>query len=111
MEKRIDFSRITACGECCDGCAKKRSGDCPGCIQADGRVPEWAQSGECRVHACARAHEARFCGVCGMFPCDRMEEMMPWKTDVAEHMRALCRAMREQEEPYADGLRAKQADS
>ena len=40
-----DFSTITACGECCVGCSKKIAGDCPGCIEADGRVPEWEGSG------------------------------------------------------------------
>lgn len=24
-----DFTRITACGECCDGCPKKADGRCP----------------------------------------------------------------------------------
>ena len=39
-----DFTTITACGECCVGCSKKIEGSCPGCIEADGRVPEWAES-------------------------------------------------------------------
>ena len=51
-----DFSTITACGECCVGCAKKIEGSCPGCIEADGHVPEWTESGRCKVHACAREH-------------------------------------------------------
>ena len=36
-----DFSLITACGECCTDKAKKADGRCPGCIESDGRVPEW----------------------------------------------------------------------
>ena len=40
MEK-IRFERITACGECCDGCRKFKEGSCPGCIASDGDVPEW----------------------------------------------------------------------
>lgn len=35
-----DFTTITACGECCVGCSKKIEGSCPGCIEADGCVPE-----------------------------------------------------------------------
>lgn len=35
-----DFTTITACGECCVECAKKKEGICPGCIEADGRVPD-----------------------------------------------------------------------
>lgn len=48
----IGVSVITACGECCAGCEKKEKGACPGCIEADGVVPEWAQSGRCKIHAC-----------------------------------------------------------
>ena len=62
-----DFSTITACGECCVVCSKKIDGLCPGCIEADGRVPEWAQSGMCKVHACCKEHNARFCGLCSVF--------------------------------------------
>lgn len=64
----IDFTMITACGECCIGCTKKESGICPGCIEADGKVPEWAESGVCKVHACCKEHHARFCGVCDEHP-------------------------------------------
>ena len=39
-----DFSQITACGECCEGCEKRMKGFCRGCIEADGYVPEWAGS-------------------------------------------------------------------
>ena len=45
-----DFSTITACGECCVECKKKLSGECPGCIEADGAVPEWKESGRCKIH-------------------------------------------------------------
>ena len=41
-----DFSTITACDECCAGYPKKLDGRCPGCIEADGCVPEWAESGK-----------------------------------------------------------------
>ncbi len=84
-----DFSRLTACGECCAGCAKKREGKCPGCLEADGRVPEWAESGGCKVHACAKAHHVPFCGLCGEFPCERLPELVSWNPDITEHMTAL----------------------
>jgi len=84
-----DFSRITACGECCDGCQKKQDGRCPGCIGADGRVPEWAESGRCKVHACTREHGVQFCGLCAEYPCDRMEELVSWNPDIQEQMTAL----------------------
>ncbi len=84
-----DFSTITACGECCAGCPKKTDGRCPGCIEADGRVPEWAESGRCKVHACARDHHVQFCGLCAEFPCRELPSMVSWNPDIAEQMTAL----------------------
>ncbi len=85
----MDFSIVTACGECCEGCAKKREGTCPGCIEAEGRVPEWAESGQCRIYACARAHGVSFCGLCGEFPCEKLPAMIPWNPKATEHLAAL----------------------
>ena len=84
-----DLTKITACGECCVGCSKKLAGSCPGCIEADGYVPEWAESGRCKVHACTREHGVQFCGLCKEFPCKKLSEMMPWKTNIVEHMTEL----------------------
>ena len=84
-----DFSTITACGECCTGCPKKREGKCPGCIEADGRVPEWAESGRCKVHACTRDHHVQFCGLCAEFPCAKLPSLVSWNPDIAEQMTAL----------------------
>ena len=84
-----DFTTITACGECCVGCTKKQEGVCPGCIEADGRVPEWAESGRCRVHACAREHGVQFCGICKEFPCKKLPTMISWNANIIEHLTAL----------------------
>ena len=84
-----DFSAITACGERCTGCPKKLDGRCPGCIEADGRVPEWAESGRCKVHACARNHQVQFCGLCAEFPCAELPELISWNPDIVEQMTAL----------------------
>ena len=84
-----DFSTITACGECCAGCPKKSEGKCPGCLETDGRVPEWAESGRCRVHACARDHHVRFCGLCAEFPCAKLPSLVSWNPDIVEHLTAL----------------------
>lgn len=84
-----DFTAITACGECCNGCAKKTEGVCPGCLEADGIVPEWAESGMCRVHACCKEHDARFCGVCKEFPCEKLPQMISWNPDIIRHLSVL----------------------
>ena len=84
-----DFSTITACGECCTECPKKKDGRCPGCIEADGRVPEWSQSGRCRVHACTREHHVQFCGLCAEFPCEKLPSMISWNPNIVEHMTSL----------------------
>ena len=86
----IDFNTITACGECCTGCKKKLEGICPGCIEADGRVPEWAGSGVCRIHACCKEHHAKFCGLCEKFPCEKLPQMISWNPDIVEHLRNLA---------------------
>ena len=84
-----DFSTITACGECCVGCPKKADGRCPGCMEADGRVPEWAESGRCKVHACAREHHVQFCGLCAEFPCAKLLSLISWNPDIVEKMTVL----------------------
>lgn len=92
----MDFSTITACGECCAGCQKKKDGVCKGCIEADGYVPEWAGSGRCRVHACARSHNVQFCGICEEFPCEQLTDVIHWNPGIAAHLSALAEQYREQ---------------
>ena len=84
-----DFNTITACGECCLGCSKKQQGICPGCNEAEGRVPEWAESGVCRLYACCKSHNARFCGLCKEFPCDNLTNIISWNPDIIEYLSAL----------------------
>lgn len=90
MEQEPKLEEITACGGCCTSCGKKLSGECPGCIEADGYVPGWAESGRCKVHACTREHGVCFCGLCEEFPCGNIEKMIHWKKDIVAHMRALA---------------------
>ena len=84
-----DFTTITACGESCVECEKKKDGRCPGCIEADGRVPEWADSGRCKVHTCTREHHVQFCGLCAEFPCNHLTSLIFWNKDILAHMTAL----------------------
>ncbi len=94
MNNSVDFSILTACGECCEGCSKRKEGICKGCIEADGYVPEWAQSGRCKVHACTREHNVTFCGLCAEFPCKGINDMIHWKPNVIEHMMRLADSYR-----------------
>ena len=93
----IDFTTITACGECCIGCAKKESGACPGCIEAEGKVPEWAESGTCRIYACCEEHNTRYCFLCEAFPCEGLPKIMPWKADVVNQLSELRDEYRKQQ--------------
>ena len=85
----MDFSTLTACGEDCTGCKKRLEGLCPGCIKADGYVPEWAGSGRCKVHACAKEHGAQFCGICSEFPCEKLPQLIHWNPNIVEHHKGL----------------------
>lgn len=94
MEEHIDFYLITACGECCKGCKKMESGICKGCIEADGYVPEWAESGRCKIHACTREHGVTFCGLCPLFPCEQLPKIVHWNPDIAEKQKMLANKYR-----------------
>ena len=88
--EEVKFDRITACGECCDGCAKFRGGQCPGCIEADGNVPEWKESGGCPIHQCARRHGVQFCGLCAEFPCDWLKKKIVWNPRAVDRLAELA---------------------
>lgn len=92
---KTDFSTLTACGECCADCEKKLSGACPGCIEADGYVPEWSGSGRCKIHACARAHGVRSCGLCVEFPCRDLTSIITWNPNIVDHLSDLAKEYRE----------------
>ena len=96
MGQQIDFSTITACGECCVGCKKKLDGLCKGCIESDGYVPEWDSTGRCKVHACARDHGIQFCGICKEFPCDELVNIIHWNPNIVAHLSGLAKQYQEQ---------------
>jgi hypothetical protein len=83
---RMDFSKITACGECCVGCIKKKNGICKGCIETDGKCKEWEQSNGCPIHKCSREHNVQFCGLCNEFPCKWLIEKVTWNKNIVEHL-------------------------
>ena len=95
---KIDFSHITACGECCTGCRKKAEGLCQGCVESDGHCAEWAQSGVCPIHRCTREHSVRFCGLCADFPCEWLVKTVVWRPNAVQELRELADRYRQQEE-------------
>ncbi len=97
MNRDIDLSKITACGECCDGCKKKADGICKGCIEADGYVPEWEESGRCKVHECTRKQGVQFCGLCEKFPCDDITKIVHWNSDIIKNQTILRDKFKEQQ--------------
>ena len=86
----IDFSQVTACGECCAGCEKKADGRCEGCIESDGHCKEWTQSKGCPIHKCARQHGVQFCGLCNEFPCKWLVKKVSWNPHVVEDLTRLA---------------------
>jgi len=95
-ERPIDFSKITACGECCADCKKKADGLCEGCIESDGHCREWAQSKGCPIHKCARRHEVQFCGLCDDFPCTWLTEKVTWNPNVVKDLARLAEIYHQQ---------------
>ena len=73
-------------------------GICKGCIEADGYVSEWAGSGRCKVHACARNHGVQFCGLCAKFPCKNSTTLIHWDPNIKEHLSNLAKQYQIQKE-------------
>ncbi len=88
---KADFSKVTACGECCEGCEKKKEGQCQGCIESDGHCKEWMNSGQCPIHKCAREHKVQFCGLCAEFPCEELPKKIHWNPNIVEHLTELAK--------------------
>ncbi len=96
-KQKTDFKTITACGESCIACPKMEKGICKGCIEADSYVPEWAESGRCKVHECTRKHNVTFCGICDEFPCTQLTSLIHWNPNIVEHFQMLAKEYCEQE--------------
>lgn len=92
----IDFTKVTACGECCEGCKKKEDGICKGCIESDGHCEEWSQSKGCPIHKCAREHDVQFCGLCTGFPCEWLIKKIVWRPNLVEELTELADLYRKQ---------------
>lgn len=75
-------------------------GMCAGCLEMNGYVPEWAQSGRCRVFDCNERHGSKFCGLCGEFPCLSISDMIHWDNDIVMRMRRLAAEYQEKLSEY-----------
>lgn len=91
----MDYTKITPCGECCEGCAKKASGFCGGCRETDGHCKEWEQSDGCPIYRCASSHKALFCGLCDDFPCDFLVKRVTWNKQIVQLHNELAKTYRE----------------
>jgi hypothetical protein len=94
-KKHIDFSKITACGECCYGCKKQEDGLCEGCIESDGHCKEWTQSKGCPIYKCAKKHKVQFCGLCFEFPCKWLVEKVTWNPNIVVDLTKLAKRYKE----------------
>lgn len=65
---------ITICGECCDGCKHKQSGECASCREGAGCVKMWENG--CDIYKCAAEKQLLHCGFCQDFPCRWLGETM-----------------------------------
>ena len=96
VKNNIDFTTVTACGECCVGCKKKEDGICQGCIESDGHCVEWEQSNGCPIHKCTREPNVQFCGLCKEFPCEWLIQKVVWRQNVVEELTELANLYRQQ---------------
>ena len=92
----MDFTKITACGECCVGCKKRDDGICQGCIESDGYCTEWEKSNGCPIHKCAKEHNVQFCGLCILllnFTADGVILIIPNRNGLPYCVYHLCRLL------------------
>lgn len=80
-EEQTDFSKITPCGGCCEGCQFKLNKECVGCRESGGKCVKMWENG-CAIYACAEKHGAYFCGICQNFPCTWLgQKLEEWDKD------------------------------
>lgn len=84
-----DFSKITPCGENCDGCGYLASGECEGCRETDGNCIKMWTNG-CQIYKCCKEHDVYFCGICSEFPCDWLvKKIGEWNKNGIAHLTQL----------------------
>lgn len=101
MYKEANFSCITACGECCDGCIKRNNGKCEGCLETGGHCLEWAGSKGCPIAICASKHDIQFCGLCDEFPCEKLKSTNTWNLNAVDNLSNLAKQYKQWQENMA----------
>lgn len=90
MSKIKYFDSITPCGECCDDCQHKLSGDCKGCRETDGKCIKMWSNG-CEIYKCCLNHKVHFCGLCEEFPCQWLTaKICSWNPKGIDNLRNLA---------------------
>lgn len=87
---KVDFSKVTFCGGCCDDCSFKISGECQGCVATGGERVWQGRKSTCEISSCCKAHNVSFCGICTEFPCNWLAEKIgEWDKDGIEKLKRL----------------------
>lgn len=85
-----DFTRITACGECCDSCEHFLSKACKGCIATGGERVWQGRKSVCEICTCCKEHKVSFCGACSEFPCEWLTKKIgEWNPKGIENLQKL----------------------
>lgn len=89
-----DFSKITPCGGDCSGCGHFTAGECKGCLSNGGICVSMWEKG-CEIFKCCEKHGVKFCGLCGEFPCEWIENKLgEWDKDGIEKQKRLAEEYR-----------------
>lgn len=89
-----DFSKITPCGGDCSGCVHFTAGECKGCLSNGGICVSMWEKG-CEIFKCCEKHGVKFCGLCGEFPCEWIENKLgEWDKDGIEKQKRLAEEYR-----------------
>lgn len=91
-----DFTQVTPCGGDCRTCQRFGSA-CEGCLKTGGKRRFSEQESSCEIFGCCVSHGAKFCGLCGEFPCERVKnEITQWDSGAVENLASLAAEYRKE---------------
>lgn len=92
---QFDLDKITPCGGICLGCQHFMNNECKGCLTTGGKCVKMWENG-CVIYDCCQKHNAKFCGLCGEFPCKDFFRITEWgDKDALRHHREAAEKYRE----------------